>query len=171
MCLFSPPPSGTFVFGYHRLFPNKPQLNKMMNVGKACIHVWFSVYLKKFIEHKALYVLKYKTKHLNSTNKVRLWRVTWHVFYILNWTANSLISWHFCLESDKENFKLLEHLDNKILSHYLKFLSALQEQRPPSLYFSCLNLLWWDTRVKVHYWWHSLTLLLYQDALVSMHPR
>lgn len=70
--LFSPPPSGTFVFGYHRHFPHRPQLNKMMNVEKTSMHVWLSVYLKKFIEHQASCVFKHKTKHLNSTSKVGL---------------------------------------------------------------------------------------------------
>lgn len=60
---------------------------------RQAMHVWLSVYLKKFIEHQASCVFKHKTKHLNSTSKVGLWRVMWHLFHILNWAANSLINW------------------------------------------------------------------------------
>lgn len=57
-----------FVFGYHRHFPNKTLLNKMINVEETCMILFLFEELYRIESFGVLF--KHKTKPLNIANRV-----------------------------------------------------------------------------------------------------
>lgn len=129
MSIFTSSNCWNFVFGYHRHFPNKTLLNKMINVEETCMIPFF---FDKLYRIKSTGVLfKHKTKTLNIANTVFS---GWHDINlhlklgdVVNLNAGSLTSRCIYLGSKNEVFyyMLIFRKLKQCANQTFKFLSVL----------------------------------------------
>lgn len=127
MSIFTSSIFWNFVFGYHRHFPNKTLLSKMINVEGTCMIPFFFEELYRIKSTGVLF--KHKTKTLNIANTVfsGWYDINLHLKLggVVNLNAGSLTSIYLGSKNEVFYYMLIFRKLKQCANQSFKFLSVL----------------------------------------------